>query len=254
MKQRVLHGILALLPLLSLPVSASAGEADGVLQWRQKTELSLPVSGVVDSVRVERGQSVKRGQVMLTLDKRPFASRLESAKARMAQTEPGRREAQNELSRAEELFDRTVLSQVELDRAQMAFDEKNAIHGAARAETALAEMELEYSALKAPFDLVVLQTHVARGQTVINELRATPLFTVATGELMVTLHLPPTQAAGLDIGVAVNVVIDGDARQNRQGTVSALDYDAATRAVQAAVRLASQPDAAVGRPARVTWP
>ena len=238
-----------LLLALLLP-AAQAEEAAGVLQWRQKAALSLPVSGVVASVHVEPGQNVQRGQTMLTLDKRPFQNRLDAAEARTAQREPGRSQARDELERAEELFDRALLSQVELSQAQAAYAESDAAYLAARAEARQAALELEYSVLKAPFDLTVLEAHTIAGQTVINELQATPLFTVATGELVVALVLPPAQAAGLKAGNAAEVAIGGSVYA---GKIAVVDYDQDAQMTRVVARLERQPDAAVGQAARVTW-
>ena len=138
--------VTCLLPLALMAMASmahAAGEADGVLQWEQKAALSLPVSGVIESMNVVPGQRVVKGTVLLSLDKRPFQYRLQSAKFRMAQFAPGRDEARNELQRAEDLYERTVLSQVELDQAKIDFAEKDARYLEARADVDQAELDLE---------------------------------------------------------------------------------------------------------------
>lgn len=241
-----------LLALMTLtPVVHAAGEADGVLQWKQKAALSVPVSGVIEAICVVPGQRVAKGDFLLSLDKRPFQYRLQSAKSRQAQFAPGRDEARNELQRAEELYERTVLSQVELDRAKIDFAEKDARYREAGADIDQAELDLEYAELKAPFDLVVLKNHVVVGQTVINQLQATPLLTVAGGELVVAMSLNPEKTAGLKIGSDLHVNIAGKAYP---GKVKVIDYDAKSGSVEVTVLIGDQPAATVGQRVHVTWP
>ena len=231
-------------------MSQAVGEADGVLQWEQKLALSLPVSGIIKTINVTPGQKVEKGTVLLSLDKRPFQYRLKSAKSRMGQYVPGRNEARNELERSEELYERTVLSQVELDRAKIDFAEKDARYQEASADVDQTKLDLEYAELKAPFDLIVLKNHVIAGQTVVNRLQATPLVTVASGQLVAVMSLSPGKIAGLDIGRDVNVSITGQAHS---GNVKVIDYDPESGLAEITILIDEQPAATVGQLVRITW-
>ena len=250
MSNKVIANVLLLALMAMAPVAHAAGEGHGVLQWEQKAALSVPVSGVVEAINVVPGQRVAKGTVLLSLDKRPFQYRLRSAKSRQAQFAPGRDEARNELHRAEELYDRTVLSQVELDQAKIDFAEKDARYQEAGADIDQAELDLEYAELKAPFDLIVLKSHVVVGQTVINRLQATPLFTVAGGKLMAVMLLNPEKIAGLEIGSALHVSIAGKAHS---GKVKVIDYDAKSGSAEITILIDDQPMATAGQRVHVTW-
>ncbi len=240
-----------LLALMAVASMAQAiGEADGVLQWQQKAALSLPVSGIIKTINITPGQRIAKGTVLLSLDKRSFQHQLESAQSRMAQYVPGRDEARNELQRAEELYERTVLSQVELDQAKADFAEKDARYLEARADADQAELDLEHTELKAPFDLIVLKKHVVAGQTVVNRLQATPLVTVANGQLIAVMLLPPEKNTGLNIGNDVNVSISGKAHS---GKVKVIDYDPKSGLAEIIIHIDTQPTATVGQLVRVTW-
>ncbi len=232
------------------PMAHAAGEADGVLQWEQKAALSVPVSGVIEAIYVVPGQRVAKGDVLLSLDKRPFQYRLQSAKSRKAQLAPGRDEAWNELQRAEELYERTVLSQVELDQAKIDFAEKDARYQEAGADIDQAELDLEYAEMKAPFDLIVLKNHVVVGQAVVNRLQATPLVTVAGGTLVVVMSLNPEKTAGLNVGSDLHVSIAGKAHS---GKVKVIDYDAKSGSVEVTILISDELAATVGQRVHVTW-
>lgn len=250
MKKYLITGIAGLLLILFAMTVSAIDEADGILVWAKKAELSLPVSGIISSVNAKPGDRIKVGEVMLRLDTRRAKANLNAARARVSQTEPGREEAQRELERAEELFDRTVLSQVELDKAMIDFAEKDALYHEARANVEQARLDIEYSELRAPFDLSVLATHVVKGQTIVNRLQASPLFTVAGNEVMARLVLKPAQVTDLSIGQAVNVSIQG---QSNSGRVQVMNYDENQSAVIVHISLPDTNGVIAGQSVHVTW-
>ena len=233
--------------------SSFAGEAQGVLHWDNRTNLSLPVSGVVDEVLVSTGQVVKQGEPLLKLDTRRVKAKLLAAKSRLSRFKPGRDEAKRELDRALELFDRTVLSEVELQQAKIDFAEKDAALQEAMAEATEAALNLEYSELKAPFELVILNVHVIKGQAVVNRLQAIPLIEVAKNQLVVSVLIAPSKLGAAKTGTQVTISYAG---KNLAGVISHVDYDIDKQRSELNITLANQ-DAvrgAVGHPVQVTWP
>ena len=234
-------------------MNSMAGEAPGVLHWAGRANLSLPVSGVIEEVLVSAGQTVKQGQLMLKLDTRRVKAQLRAAKARLARFKPGRDEAQRELERAEELFDRTVLSEVELQRVKIDFAEKDAALQEAQAAVIEAGLDLEYSELKAPFDLVVLQVYVVRGQAIVNSLQSTPLIKVAQNRLVVSVSMPATELSGVKAGQQVSVSYAG---KKVAGKVTNVTYNPDKLRLVLNIDIADQQIimGASGYPVQVTWP
>ena len=93
-----------------LPLAAGAAEYDGVLDFNRKAKLSTPVSGVVAKVNVQPGDRVIQGDVLLQLDNGVIKANVEKAKADVQHYERLYKEAERELQRNQELYDRTVLS------------------------------------------------------------------------------------------------------------------------------------------------
>jgi multidrug efflux system membrane fusion protein len=141
----------------------------------QAVALGVPVSGVVGELRVVTGDKVKRGQPLLALDPRPFRLRLRAVEATVARLRPERDERARDLERAQELYDRTVLSDVELQRARNAAEMAAAAYEEAESARQLAALELEYSVLRAPSDGTVVGVEAAVGQVVVNRCQAVPL-------------------------------------------------------------------------------
>ena len=244
--------VLLLLLLATGMTELFAGEAIGVFYREGRTSLSLPVSGVVQQVLVKKGQTARQGETLLKLDTRRIEASLQAAKARVERFRPSRDEAKRELERAEELFDRTVLSEVELQQAKIDYAEKNAALHEARAELTQAKLDLEYSELKAPFDLVVLQPYVVNGQAVVNVMQAVPLIEVATDSLAVVAQVAPERHIDVQAGKKVSLTYGG---KTSAGSIVATEFDAGTQKISLHVKVNNQ--AAVkgyaGHPVKITW-
>lgn len=121
----------------------------------EKVELTTRVSGVVDVVLVKPGQRVKKGAVLLRLDRTILQARLDEAAAELSRAQADEADAKRDLERAQELFDRTVSSTTELDAAALRYARAQAALSTARARRVIAQKNVNDAELKAPFDGVV---------------------------------------------------------------------------------------------------
>lgn len=212
MKSRILLAPLftALLALPALATPILAAELPARLDWSQRVELGTPLTGRIASVDAEPGQSVQRGQVLVTLDDRRFQAAVEESEAQVKRLGLARDEAERELERARELFDRTAIPQHDLSLAEIAFSMAEAEHAAARAQLMRARIDLEYSRIEAPFDGVVVARMIGTGETVSGELQIAPLITVASAEpLLARALVGEAMLAELQNGQSVQVTAAG---------------------------------------------
>jgi len=171
MKQRIVAIALAGLGL----VGASP------LWAADKVELTTRVSGVVDQVLVKPGQRVKKGAVLLRLDKTVLQARLDEAAAELTRAQADEGDAKRELERAQELFNRTVSSTSELDAATLRYARAQAALSGANARRAIAQKNLSDAELKAPFDGVVSAIPGAPGTVVAADCQPRPLVILDPG-------------------------------------------------------------------------
>ena len=82
-------------------------------------KITSPISGVIEEVFVEVGQSIKKDQILLRFDSRLIDSNLTAAKAKLQAEKLNLEEAKKENERAEELYERTVLSDHDLQKAKI---------------------------------------------------------------------------------------------------------------------------------------
>lgn len=204
------HALLGLL-FAGLSATAQAAELTARIHWLQRAELATPVSGVVKAVKVFPGERVRQGQVLMELDARGFKAQLAQARAQLKSLEEHRAEAQRELERTTELYDRTLISDHDLQLAKNAAVNAEAEYQAARAALVNAELELEYSRLRAPFDGVVLERHIEPGEIVVSRLQSTPLMVLAATAEMLARSLVEAEVLGqLKQGQKLSVKLAGN--------------------------------------------
>ena len=162
------RGVFAVLAGLSLGNASPLWAADSV-------ELSTRVSGVVAEVRVKPGQRVKKGALLLRLDPTILQAHLDEAAAERARAQADAGEAQRNLERAQELFNRSVSSTSELDDARLRDARAKAALGVARARQVIAHKNVQDAELKAPFDGVVSAVPGGVGTVVASDCQPKPL-------------------------------------------------------------------------------
>lgn len=140
-----------------------------------KVDLTTRVSGVVESVLVKPGQRVKKGAVLLRLDKTILQARLEEATADHARAQADQADAKRDQTRAQELYDRTVSSTSELEAAELRYTRAQAMLSATQARRVIAQKNLADAELKAPFDGVVSAIPGGPGTVVAADCQPKPL-------------------------------------------------------------------------------
>jgi len=219
-----LPGKLALAALVMwLPVTAWAAEYDAVLDWNRKAKLSTPVSGVVAKVNVQPGDRVKQDEVLLQLENAVMKANLEKAKAGVEFYERSFKEAERELERNKELYDRTVLSDHELETANIAFTQAKAQLKSAEAFLAKSKFDLRHSEIRAPFDGIVIQRYVTEGETVASKEVPPLLVEMADSDLMIAqFQVAGHLLGGFTNGRKATVNVGG---ANYSGEISAVEFE-----------------------------
>ena len=202
---------------------AAASEYQAALDWSQRVELSTPVSGVVKKILVDVGDTVPKNAVLLILDDREFQAKVNEAQAEVASKTALRDEAKRELERSEELYERTILSDHDLQLARIGFKKAQASYQGALKQMASAKMELEYSTVRAPLDAIVIKRNANVGETVASSMQPPVLFVVADSQRMLARTIvKASEISGLKVGHTASVSV-GDLK--RSATLSYIGFE-----------------------------
>jgi RND family efflux transporter MFP subunit len=141
-------------------------EFTGRLEAVETVEVRPRVTGYIDGMHFAEGGLVKKGQLLFTIDPRPYRAELAKAEAELA-----RAQAQVELNRrlatrAESLVGVKAISQEAYEQRLNAAREAEANLEAAKAAVAAARLNLEYTQITSPIDGRIGRAQVTAGNLV----------------------------------------------------------------------------------------
>ena len=195
------------LPVLTVQASAAMRVAahDGEVQAVRQAVMAAQVAGAVLELNVRAGDAVRAGQVLLRIDARAAEQGAAASSAQVAAAQAALDVAASELARKRQLADKKYISQGALEQAESQHRAAQAQVRALAAQAGAAHTQTGLHVLRAPFDGVVAQLAVERGDMA---MPGRPLLTVYDPTaLRVSAHLP---ASALKAGMAgARVVLSG---------------------------------------------
>ncbi|MEA2708776.1 MAG: rane fusion protein multidrug efflux system [Phycisphaerales bacterium] len=119
---------------------------------KESVTIQPQVTGKVTEVHFADGADVKKGQLLFTIDPRPFNATLAEAQAALAQARAQLKFSEDEVKRQETVRGTGAVSQQEFERAANAAAVAAAQVEAAIARVETAKLNLEYATIKSPID------------------------------------------------------------------------------------------------------
>ncbi len=140
--------------------------------------LSTNLAAEVVKSPLAAGDRVKKGALLLQLEDQVARAQLAQVQAELAHQQLLLTEAQNELKRSEELYERTLLSDHDLVLARIAHAAAQSSYSRARAELAAAQRNLALRRIVAPFDAQVVEIFVQAGETINGQFNSVKLISL----------------------------------------------------------------------------
>ena len=148
------------------------------LEPSARVELRPRVSGLIEEVHFRDGQIVQAGDLLFTLDRRPFEIAVQSAEAEVARSQARLDLARQDIRRTAPLVQDRIAPQAQLDARRAAEREAEAQLADARAKLRQAELELTWTEVRAPQPGRASDRRVDAGNLV--QAGVTPLTTILT--------------------------------------------------------------------------
>lgn len=124
----------------------------GEVRATESVPLTARVKGEIVKINFTEGEKVKAGTVLFEIDPREYEAALLSAKADLEKAKSEKDHADLEFKRHEELRESDVDSDAKFQQYKNQKQKADASYLAAEAAVKLAELNLEYTKIKAPFD------------------------------------------------------------------------------------------------------
>jgi len=261
----------SLLLCLALPLAAQTVRLPGELAPYQRVSLMARVPGIVESVGVDRGSTVRAGDPLIVLRAPEMQARIAEAEARASAIEAQRVEAEARLIGAESRYERlksasatpgvvaeldVILAGKERDAAKMLVNAQERSAAAARAQTAaLKEMEA-YLRIAAPFDGVITARHAHPGALASPDSGAL-LDLEQVSRLRLVLPVPEAELAMVRPGLKLSFTVPAHPGRTFTATVARIprSLDPATRTMPIELDVANPAGAlAPGMYCEVAWP
>lgn len=148
----------------------------------RQVDLGFQVSGRVKRLFFEEGDTVKKGELIASLDERPYNDQLKEAHANMAAIRVNLENGKSVFDRRKELITDGSVSQEDLENAGASYRALQANLAQAEASLAVSETNLKFTSVYAPTDGFILTrirepgTVVSPGDAVVTLSIATPIW------------------------------------------------------------------------------
>ncbi|MFO1328730.1 MAG: efflux RND transporter periplasmic adaptor subunit [Rubrivivax sp.] len=213
--------------------SGSAGAAlaiEGHLEPLRQATVSAQLGGNVLALLVKAGDRVRAGQVLARIDERDAMAGLQRSDAGLAQADAEARNARVAAERTRELRAQGFVSQAALDSAETQLKAAQAGVQQAQAARTQAALARGFAAVTAPFDGIVLATHVEAGDLASPGRAIATLY--APGALRATAQVPLSQAEAARRATRVEVELPGGERVQPTRRTELASADAVSQTVE----------------------
>ena len=167
------------------PVTLAPVEQRELVEWEEFTgrvepvetvELKPRVSGYITEVHFDAGVLVKKGDVLFTIDQRPFETKLRATRAEVSRAKANADAMESEFKRVGELLEKKAIAPEQAEARTSAHLQAKAALEAAEAAEHSAEIEFEHSTVKAPISgrisraMMTTGNYVTAGSTLLTSI------------------------------------------------------------------------------------
>lgn len=138
------------LPLVTDTVIAN--EYVGQINAFQNVEVRSRIKGFIETILVDEGATVYKGQLLFLISSREYQQNLQRAKASLQNAFAELRIAEIELSNTQNLLEKKIVAPTELELQQAKVDAFKAKVREAESDEAQAKLHLSFAEVRAPFD------------------------------------------------------------------------------------------------------
>ncbi len=210
-----------------------SAQASGTIKPDTLIEVRSQASGEVTEIKVQTGDQVSRGMLMVEIDPRTARNNVEQAQAALDVAKARVQNATAAKRRSDELFQSQSISETERDAATLDFANANAELVRTRVALENARIALEQTEVRSPINGTVITKTIERGSVITSSTQGvgggTILMTMADLNLVQVRSLvDETDIGKIQPGQRVTVTVDAYPNRPFEGTVAKIEPQAET--------------------------
>ncbi|WP_027182867.1 efflux RND transporter periplasmic adaptor subunit [Desulfovibrio inopinatus] len=195
------------------------------------------IPGIVESANFDRGDRVKKGQVLVVLNTELLNKEIQSQSAELDQVATLMLDAKKDLSRLDQMLKKRAISQDDFDNAYYTLEELKARRLAAQARLDRLKIRRDKTEIEAAFGGVIVDKHVEVGEWAA--IGAAVADVADDSQVEIQVHVPQSLLPYLSPGMDVPVTIQGKAYKGRLFAIIPKG-DIRTRTVPVTIRINGQ--------------
>lgn len=189
-----------------------------------KVDVRALAGGQLMNVAFREGEDVRRGQLLFSIDPRPYQADLAQAQANLARDEANLRNADAERNRYDDLVKKDYVTKEEYGRIVAAAESARAVVAADRAAIETAQLQLSYCQIRSPLDGRTGSLLVHAGN-IIKANDTTPLVTInQTQPIYVQFSVPEKQLGQLRSRLGANIPVTAMPQGSTQAAQGRLTF------------------------------
>jgi len=208
----------------------------------EQADVGSKVLGYIDAVLVDRGDRVKKGQLVALVRPSDLPDQLAAARGSLAQVQASAALARTNFERTQKLAPTGVVSQQELQQSSAALASAEAAESAAKAQIGALAVRIGETRIESPIEGVISQRRLDPGALVGPPGGGAIVTVVRIDRLRVFITINERDAPGVVIGKEAHVELDAVPDKSFTGTVVrvAPSFDPVSRTLDAEVQLSNE--------------
>jgi HlyD family secretion protein len=221
--------------------------APGEIDPKVKVNISAHIVGKIEKLYFQEGDTVRRGQKLVDLERYAYQALRDRARAELAnrrieveRAKVGQRTAELIYRRAVNMRQQGIQAQELFDRAQLELENAHAAYHSSeegvRQSAAMlqqAETDLSRTTIVSPIDGKVVQLNAHEGEVVVTGTMNNPASVIAViadlSEILVQAEVGETEVVGIRLGQPAKIRVDAVSNKEYHGHVAEIGSSAAVR-------------------------
>lgn len=196
--------------------------ATGTIQPVDTVAVGTQVSGIIKNIYVDFNSTVKKGQLLATLDPDLLKFQSEQIRANLQNAKSNLAYNEININRQSQLYKVGAISKADYDNATNQYNAAKAQVNAVTAQLSTADKNLSLTNIYSPIDGTVLNRNVSEGQTVASSFSTPTLFSIAKDltKMRVRASVDEADIGNVKVGQKATFTVDAFPDETFDGEVS----------------------------------